>query len=370
MSWKTLIIAAIFASFSFGAGAYFRMTQIDFTYHHDLGQYGEVAETPDLAHEKDKEEITVKGRINLLLIGEDNVDESRRSDTVAFVAMDFDHRNIRVLSLPRDTRVAIPRHGTQKLNHAFAYGQEDLLRATVERFLDTPIHYYVKVDYDNFPKLVDMIGGVDIFVGKAMKYDDNWGKLHIDIPAGKNHMDGETALKYVRFRHDPMGDIGRVRRQQQFLKAFLHKVYEPANLAKFATLSREMTETLNTDMPPSLTLQLCLFVKKLDRQTNRVFFKTLPGEPKMIDRLSYWVADPQYAALFLNATATELVSMDMETRMSAKKAQDYLAVTTAEDFSPEGEGDVTRETSGVRTAVAAPLTMEEIIDTASDGEKN
>lgn len=346
------------------------MTRIDFTYYHDQGQYGEVAETPGETPEENKEEITVKGRINVLLIGEDNVDESRRSDTVAFVALDLDNRNIRVLSLPRDTRVAIPRHGTQKLNHAFAYGQEDLLRATVERFLDTPIHYYVKVDYDNFPKLVDLIGGVDIFVGKTMKYDDNWGKLHIDIPVGKHHMDGETALKYVRFRHDPMGDIGRVRRQQQFLKALLHKVYEPANLAQFASLSREITETLDTDMPPSLTLQLCLFVKKLDRQTNRVFFKMLPGEPRMIDRLSYWVADPKHAVPFLNATGTELVSMDVETRLSANKTLNYSAVTTAADFSPESEGGTPVSTPEVRTAEAAPLTMNDIIDTVSDGEKN
>ena len=68
-------------------------------------------------------------------MGEDNVDGSRRSDTILFITVDIDDKNIRVLSLPRDTRVMIPGHGTQKLNHAFAYGGQDLMRATVTNYL-------------------------------------------------------------------------------------------------------------------------------------------------------------------------------------------------------------------------------------------
>lgn len=313
-------------------------------------------------------EITVTGRINFLLIGEDNVEASRRSDTVAFVAVDIDNRNVRVLSLPRDTRVQIPKHGYQKLNHAFAYGQEDLLRTTVQNFLGTPIHYYVKIDYDNFPKLVDLIGGVDIYVGKAMKYRDRSQNLTIDIPVGKHHMDGEMALKYVRFRHDAQGDIGRVRRQQQFLKAVIHKMYEPANMLRFATLSQEITDTLKTDMPPSLTLQMCLFVKKLDKETDKIFFKMLPGQPEMIDRLSYWVADAKNSIPFLNATTDQLVSMDKEARMAASRIPDLSAVSTAEDFSPDREMGVPAEgatdassSNGVRAAEAASPAPEDIM---------
>ena len=343
MSWKTLIFASILASFAFGTGAYTRMNHFDFSYK----QSAELAAALKSQNRvlKPSEEITLKGRLNVLLIGEDNVENSRRSDTVSFVAVDLDNRNIRVLSLPRDTRVAIPKHGTQKLNHAFAYGQEDLLRATVENFLGTPVHYYVKVDYDSFPALVDLIGGVDIFVGKAMKYKDRRGGLNIDIPEGKNHMNGKTALEYVRFRKDAMGDIGRLNRQQQFLKAVLHKIHEPANLTNIAALSRGISDTLATDMPPSLTLQLCLLVKKLDKQPNNIFFKTLQGEPRMINKLSYWIADPSDAASFLNATTDELVSMDREARVASAKKRNYAAVTTAEDFSlddpikPASEGE-------------------------------
>lgn len=343
MNGKTVILASIVAVFAFCAGAYTRVCHINMIYER-ANLSAEEAKSQDRRRaEAEKEEVRIKGRINILLIGEDNVEESRRSDTVAFVAMDLDNRNIRVLSLPRDTRVAIPKHGIQKLNHAFAYGRQDLLRATVENFLGTPVHYYVKIDYDNFPKLVDMIGGVDLFVGKSMKYVDKRGGLHIDIPAGENHLDGETALQYVRFRGDRLGDIGRVKRQQQFLKAVLHKIYDPGNLANFAVFSKQAAETLVTDMPPSLTLQLCLFVKKLDKQANRIFFKTLPGEPRMIDRLSYWVADPKSVIPFLNATTDELVSMDIGTY-----------VPTAEDFSPDGDEGV-RKADSLRGTKAALL---------------
>ena len=72
-----------------------------------------------------------QGRFNILLMGEDDVEGSRRSDTILFITIDIDDKNMRVISLPRDTRVLIPHHGVQKLNHAFAYGGPDLVRATV-----------------------------------------------------------------------------------------------------------------------------------------------------------------------------------------------------------------------------------------------
>ncbi len=322
-------------------------------------------EENQFAKSDDVDKITLKGRINVLLIGEDNVEASRRSDTVAFVAIDVDNRNIRVLSLPRDTRVPIPGHGTQKLNHAFAYGGQELLRRTIENYIGTPIHYYVKIDYDNFPKLVDLIGGVDIYVGKAMKYRDRKQNLNINIPVGKHHMDGEMALKYVRFRHDPMGDIGRVRRQQQFLKAVLHKMYEPANLANFATLSQQITETLDTDMRPSETLQLCLFVKQLDKEIDKIFFVMLNGQPETIDNLSYWVGDPRYAARFLNATTDELVSMDKEARLAGSQ-NPITTITTAGDYSPDNDNGAQKTTTAgpsnaLRAAEAASPTPEDVM---------
>jgi LCP family protein required for cell wall assembly len=342
LSLKKILIVILLTSFSFGAGAYYRFHRIevpDGVQKEDTGTVnvqGALAEAADQADGL-PEKLDITGRINILLMGEDNVDGTRRSDTVAFVAVDIDERNMRVLSLPRDTRVRIPGHGNQKLNHAYAYGNADLLRDTVEEFLGTTIHYYVKIDYDNFPKLVDLVGGVDIFVGKPMKYEDRRGHLKIDIPAGKQRMDGDTALKYVRFRKDALGDIGRVQRQQQFLKALLHRMYEPENMVRFAPLAKEITNTLKTDMRPSLTLQLCSFVKKLDKETDRVFFLMLPGTPAIIDSLSYWVAEPASVVKFLNADTDELSAMVSESRarMANSRGQHLFEINNADDYSAD-----------------------------------
>ena len=338
------MLVMILASISFAGGAYYRFSNIETPAAPPQQRVPDTERAMAAEKEDDglPEKLDITGRINILLMGEDNVEGTRRSDTVAFVALDVDERNMRVLSLPRDTRVRIPGHGNQKLNHAYAYGGTDLLKATVEEFLGTTIHYYVKIDYDNFPQLVDLAGGVDIFVGKPMKYEDRRGHLKIDIPAGKQRMDGETALKYVRFRKDALGDIGRIQRQQQFLKALLHRMYEPENMIRFASLAKEITNTLKTDMRPSLTMQLCSFVKKLDKETDRVFFLMLPGTPAIIDSLSYWVAEPSSVTKFLNASADELAGMVGESRakMASGRNQPLFEINDANDYSPDSASDV------------------------------
>jgi len=252
-----------------------------------------------------------QGRFNILIMGEDDVEGSRRSDTVLFATIDIDDANMRVLALPRDTRVEIPRHGHQKLNHAFAYGGADLMRATVERYLDEPILYYVVVDYDSFPALVDAIGGVEIDVPKRLKYVDRAGGLNIDIPAGKQTMDGKTALHFVRFRMDALGDIGRIQRQQQFMKALIKKAYDPRTIVKLPDVTAQMVKLFKTDMSPTLAVQLVGFVQN-EMGRERIFFSTLHGKPITMDKLSYWLGDPQAAKNFLNAPVETLLAGELE----------------------------------------------------------
>ncbi|MEG1836676.1 MAG: LCP family protein [Synergistaceae bacterium] len=241
-----------------------------------------------------------QGKFNILIMGEDNVDGSRRSDTILFVTIDIDDKNVKVISLPRDTRVSIPRHGMQKLNHAFAYGGQDLLKATVENYLSQPILYYVIVDYDSFPAVVDAFGGVEVNVEKHMRYVDKAGKLDININPGLQTFNGINALHYVRFRKDALGDIGRVQRQQNFLKALLKKVYEPSTLIKIPEITTNLMKLFKTDMSPTLAIQLAGFVKNELKREN-IYFYTLKGEPALIDKLSYWIGDVQDIKEFINA---------------------------------------------------------------------
>lgn len=252
-----------------------------------------------------------QGRFNILVMGEDNVENSRRSDTILFVTIDIDDKNMRVIALPRDTRVEIPRHGFQKLNHAYAYGGADLTKTTVERYLNQPILYYLVVDFDSFPPLIDLIGGVDIDVQKRMKYVDRAGKLDIDIQPGLQTMDGKTALNFVRFRKDALGDIGRVQRQQQFMKALLKKAYDPRNIIRMPEIAKETVKLIKTDMSPTLAIQLAGYISnEIGRE--RIFFSTLTGKPATVDKLSYWLGDVNAAAVFLEAPIEELMNGELQ----------------------------------------------------------
>ena len=351
MSLRTIIIGFIVAIVSCMAGAYFRLV-------HMGGNFVVPPSPTELVSSPDsqEDELTLTGNISFLLIGEDNVEASRRSDTVAIVSLNISDRIIRVLSLPRDTRVDIPGHGFQKLNHAYAYGQQELLRATVDRLMGTRLNYYVAIDYDSFPKLVDLVGGVDLYVSKRLKYDDRRGKLHIDIPAGLQHLDGEKALHFVRFRHDALGDIGRIQRQQQFLKALLNKMFEPSNLHRLSSITTEMSSIIQTDIPPSMLLQLAYFLKKLEDEKGRIFFSMLPGKPAMFSNLSYWLPNVPEGINFLTASYEALASSDLAERRKKNNAIPSLSSMLSEDIE-----DANVSSASVKP-VPTPLSVMQIVD--------
>lgn len=231
------------------------------------------------------------GRINLLLLGLDEVpgEDVNRPDSIAFVSIDIDDKVVRLLSLPRDTRVQIPGRGWQKLNHAYVYGGVDLLKTTLVNYLGVPIPYHVIVNLQNFPELVDLIGGVTINVPKKLRYTDRAGGVHIDIPAGEQHLDGKAALGFVRFRHDALGDIGRVERQQIFMMTVFHKIKDPAMITKIPELTRQAIRLVKTNLTLSQSIQLASYLKDLD--SSRVVFRTLPGKAAYISGISYWLGE-------------------------------------------------------------------------------
>jgi len=248
-----------------------------------------------------------QGHFNMLVLGSDDVEGSKRSDTILFVTVELDDKCVKVLSLPRDTYVAIPGHGNHKLNSSFAFGGVELLKTTIENYLGEPILYYVVVDYSSFPKLVDAFGGVEINVKKKMHYVDRAGHLNIDFDPGLQHMDGTAALHYVRFRKDALGDIGRVHRQQQFIKALLKKAYSPAVIARLPNIAAKATDVFETNMPVTLAAALAGFAKN-ELKREDIYMSTLFGNADMIDALSYWIGDPASGKEFINATREDLVT--------------------------------------------------------------
>lgn len=257
--------------------------------------------TPQATDIKQKVEFDERtGTINILAMGVDDVEGVHRSDTVALITVDIDNKRIKVMSLPRDTRTSIRGRGTQKLNHAFAFGGVDLLKETVVNLLGLPIHYDLMVNYESFPEIVDALGGIEIDVKKNLRYKDRAGHLNINIKKGWRHLDGKTALEFVRFRHDALGDIGRIRRQQQFLKAVLKKLYSPALMDNMPEITKKILAMVSTNISATQAIQLTSYLK--DIPSERISFFTLPGKPTFINGLSYWTADLAKASTMLTSS--------------------------------------------------------------------
>ena len=216
------------------------------------------------------------GSINILLIGIDDVDGGRRADAIAYTTIDIDNKIVRLMSIPRDTRVQLPKKGWDKIAHAYAYGGVNLLRESLVNYLGMPINYYILVNYDTFPAIINLIGGVEVDVKKHMVYNDYSGKLFINIPKGLQVLDGKNALHYVRFRHDAQGDIGRVKRQQDFIKAALQKLQRPSMIPKIPELADKVIEMVNSDMTPA-GASACVLRCQCRRRT--CTFSPCPAKP-------------------------------------------------------------------------------------------
>lgn len=236
------------------------------------------------------ERLSVKK--NIIVLGVDERPEEYdkgRSDTLFVVMFDSSKKSASLLSIPRDTRVRIPEHGWDKINHAYAYGGRELTQKTTEEFLGLRINNYVMVDFKSFIGLVDAIGGVDIDVEEDMYYKDTWDGFTVDIKKGKQHMDGKTAIQYVRYR-DEEGDIGRVRRQQRFLMAAYEKIASADMLLKVPGLAKQLTGMVKTDLPLKDMVSLGKVLHTMVKEKG-LAVATVPGEGRYIDEISYYIPD-------------------------------------------------------------------------------
>ena len=227
---------------------------------------------------------------NIVVLGVDErSDDVGRSDTLFVVMFDSKTKSASLLSIPRDTRVRIPGHGWDKINHAYAYGGRELTQKTTEELLGLKINNYVMVDFKGFTGLVDAIGGIDIDVEKDMYYHDTWDGFTIDLKKGRQHLDGKTAIQYVRYR-DEEGDIGRIRRQQHFLMAVYDKITSADMLLHIPGLAKQLTSMVKTDLPLSDMVELGKALHAMVKEKG-LSMAMVPGTPKYIDGISYWLPD-------------------------------------------------------------------------------
>ncbi|SDC39226.1 transcriptional attenuator, LytR family [Geodermatophilus telluris] len=159
--------------------------------------------------------------VTFLLVGTDTratadagIAEGGRSDAIMIARLSADRQHAQLVSIPRDSWVDVPGHGTTKINAAYAYGGPALLVQTVEQLTQVRIDHYVAIDFEGIIQVTDDLGGVDVVVAETTSNGP------YTFPAGVNHLDGDQARWYLGQRYGlPGGDFDRVRRQQQFIEA-------------------------------------------------------------------------------------------------------------------------------------------------------
>lgn len=247
---------------------------------------------PELGLDQLKPWYRLDNKKNIIVMGVDSRpdDEGKgRSDTLFVVMFDKGKSNAAILSIPRDTRVKIPGHGWDKINHAYMYGGRELTQRTVEEFLGIKVSNYVTVDFKGFVGLVDAIGGVEVDVEEEMYYYDPWDEFEIDIQPGVQVLDGAKAIQYVRYR-DEEGDIGRIRRQQRFLMAAKDKIASGDMLTRVPGLSRKLTSMVHTNLPITDMISLGRVLHGMAKD-KKLKASMVPGVPEYIDGISYWLPD-------------------------------------------------------------------------------
>ena len=192
----------------------------------------------------------------------------------------------RLTQVPRDTYIDSSRFGPLKANALYAMGGADAVKSELSRHLHRPIQHHILVNLSVIRRLGDALGGLEVTVPKRMLYHDNTQGLHIDLQPGPQVLRGRDIEGFLRFRHDELGDIGRLDRQRLLLKALFHQITQPESLVRLPALLTAAGKDLKTDLGPMEIGGLITSMGGTQLDAQR-----LGGRPFMRDGLSYWQAD-------------------------------------------------------------------------------
>jgi len=238
------------------------------------------------------------GKQNILIMGVDSNGsktdpfKGTRSDTLLLVSIDKLGKSVNAVSIPRDSKVYISDgHGIDKINAAHAFGGERLTIKTIENTFGVKIDHYIAVNFAGVKDFVSALGGVPVNVEKRMHYTDRSGGLYIDLYPGYQVLTPEQAEGYLRFRHDAIGDIGRMRRQQWFVRGVVERLKSPDIVPRIPAIIQAIKKNIRTDMNVYELAGLAAFSKQIDM--DNVQSATLPGKPSNHGYISYWILDTE-----------------------------------------------------------------------------
>ncbi|WP_039767648.1 MULTISPECIES: LCP family protein [unclassified Caldicellulosiruptor] len=291
-------------------------------------------------------DIEDKLPMNILVLGCDEK-QGGRSDTIMLVHIQKDFQPI-VISIPRDTRVKVEGiKGYSKINAAYAYGKSKLAVKTVEDVLGIKIDKYVVVNYEAVEKIVDLVGGVDVEVPFHLYYVDTTpGKeLYINIPAGLQHLDGKKAVEFLRWRHNSNGkeygrggDLGRIEMQRKLLYALIEKMLKPQNIVRLPLIVQTVSKYTDHNFTKN---EIMWFIQNVGKfNTQNIMMTILPGYPKYIDRVSYYILNEEKCkALIDDLNEPEVLKDSMKIKILSGSFDDK-ATQLKNDLESKGYSNV------------------------------
>ena len=236
------------------------------------------------------------GDRQVLVLGTDKVADN----TDVMFTVQVKDGTTRVTQVPRDTFVESDAYGVTKANALFALGGAEAAKREVGELVHAPVARYLRVNLRAVERLADALGGVDVDVPKRMVYVDNSQGLYIDLYPGRQLLKGEALEGFLRFRHDELGDLGRMERQKLVLREVFRKLAHPSTLAQLPALLKIAGDDVKTDLTPLEMGQLLTSMAGSKLATSQ-----LPGRVFWQDDLSYWMpnSNSHYAGVVSNEPA-------------------------------------------------------------------
>ncbi|WP_243521725.1 LCP family protein [Bacillus pseudomycoides] len=243
---------------------------------------------------RDKEVEPLKDNISVLIMGVDESDirkgqygETVRTDALLLATINKDDKSVKLVSIPRDSRVYIPsRKKMDKITHAHVFGGVESTRNTVERFLNVPVDYYVKFNFDSFVKIVDSLGGIDVDVPVTFTEQDSKdqaGMIHLE--KGYQHLNGEQALALARTRKID-SDAMRGQRQQIVIEAIAKKAMSVQSISKLGSLLDAVDSNLKTNLTFDDMLSITKNMTGTDLQMEKI---QVEGTDKRMGGIYYYI---------------------------------------------------------------------------------
>ena len=216
----------------------------------------------------------------ILVLG---TDASSGSTDVMFT-IESDGDKTKLEQIPRDTMVKSDRFGIIKANALYTMGGPEEAEKEMSILTHSKIDHFARVNLEGVQKMGDVLDGVEVNVPFRMKYDDNSQNLHIDLYPGKQILKGKKLEGYIRYRHDGLGDIGRMDRQRAVYKALFEKALSPSSLIHLPELINIGDKDVKTDLSPLEVGALLGLMKG-----NKLEITRIDGRPVIYKDLSYWL---------------------------------------------------------------------------------